>query len=99
MADKKKADDGAVKDTKVAEKGAGKKAKAKAEVPVELEAPQAAVAPKPQTKSVKVPKFAKKNKQRLPRREREGPAKGRTLSSPQRSGLAGQFSINAAIGH
>ena len=71
MADKKKTDGGSEKDTKATDKAAGKKAKAKAEVQAEAEAPQAAVVPAPPTKSAKIPKLAKKNKQRLPRREKK----------------------------
>jgi hypothetical protein len=42
-----------------------------AEEPVEAAPP----APKPQTKSVKVPKFEKKNKSRLPRKEKKAQQK------------------------
>ncbi len=71
MADKKKTGGSSEKDTKAAEKGAGKKAKAKAEAEVQAEAPQAAVVPEPRAKAAKIPKLAKKNKQRLPRREKK----------------------------
>jgi hypothetical protein len=55
-------------------KAAGKVAKvtgAAAEEPAEAAPP----APKPQTKSVKVPKLAKKNKNRLPRKEKKAQQK------------------------
>jgi hypothetical protein len=55
-------------------KAAGKVAAvagAAAEAPVEAAPP----APKPQTKSVKVPKLAKKNKMRLPRKEKKAQQK------------------------
>lgn len=67
MADKKKkaAEGEPVGDVKAADKKAGKKAVV----------PEAAVAPKPQTKSTKTPKLAKKNKSRLPRREKKAKQK------------------------
>jgi hypothetical protein len=62
MADKKKAaESGSVSDTKAADKAAGKK-------PV---VPEAAGEPAPRMKSTKIPKLSKKNKSRLPRREKK----------------------------
>jgi hypothetical protein len=62
MADKKKAaEGGAVSDTKAADKAAGKKAVA----------PEAAVESAPRMKSTKIPRLSKKNKSRLPRREKK----------------------------
>ena len=62
MADKKKAaEGGAVSDTKAADKAAGKKAAA----------PVAAVESAPRMKSMKIPRLAKKDKSRLPRREKK----------------------------
>jgi hypothetical protein len=63
MADKKKktAEDGSVSGTEAADKAAGKKAAA----------PEAASEPAPRTKSTKIPKLLKKNKSRLPRREKK----------------------------
>jgi hypothetical protein len=61
---KKKAEGDSVSGTKAADKGAGKKAAA----------PEVEVAPAPRTtftKSTKIPKLAKKNKTRLPRREKK----------------------------
>lgn len=52
------------------EKAAGKAAK-EAEVPV----PEVIAAPKPQTKSTKIPKLASKNKSRLPRRQKKAQQK------------------------
>jgi hypothetical protein len=67
MADKKKkaAEGEPVSDVKAADKKAGKKAVV----------PEAASEPAPQTKSTKVPKLAKKNKSRLPRREKKAKQK------------------------
>ena len=72
MADKKKsAEGGSASGTKATDKKAGKK-------PV---IPEAAVEPAPQiaprTQSTKIPKLAKKNKSRLPRREKKARQKGR----------------------
>jgi hypothetical protein len=65
MADKKKAAEGApVSDTKATDKKAGKKAAA----------PEAAVVTPPR-KSMKIPKLAKKNKARLPRRQKKAQQK------------------------
>ncbi len=67
MADKKKGtiEGGTASGTKAADKGAGKKAVV----------PEAAGETAPQTapsmKSTKIPKLAKKNKSRLPRREKK----------------------------
>jgi len=62
MADKKKAaEGGSVNDAKAADKAAKKKAAP----------PQAAAEPAPRMKSTKIPKLAKKNKSRLPRREKK----------------------------
>ena len=67
MADKKKAaEGGSVSDAKAVDKVARKKA-----VVTEAAATQAAVEPTPRTKSTKIPKLAKKNKSRLPRREKK----------------------------
>jgi hypothetical protein len=59
-----------VKAAKKVGKAAGKIAAAVEGAPVE-----APPVEKPQTKSVKVPKFAKKNKQRLPRKEKKAQQK------------------------
>jgi hypothetical protein len=71
MADKKKGtiEGGSASGTKAPDKGAGKKAV----VPEAAgeSAPQIA----PSMKSTKIPKLAKKNKSRLPRREKESQAK------------------------
>ena len=76
MADKKKsAEGGSASGTKATDKKAGKK-------PV---IPEAAVEPAPQItppiaprkQSTKIPKLAKKNKSRLPRREKKARQKGR----------------------
>jgi len=73
MADKKKGTiaGGSAGDTKAPDKGAGKKAVV----------PEAAGESAPQiarsTKSTKIPKLAKKNKSRLPRREKKARQKGR----------------------
>jgi len=63
MADKKKkaAEGAPASDTKAADKAAGKKAVV----------PEAVVEPKPRTQSTKVPKLVKKNKSRVPRREKK----------------------------
>jgi hypothetical protein len=71
MADKKKSTEGgAASGKKAADKGAGKKAVV----------PEAAVASAPQIaprmKSTKIPKLPKKNKSRLPRREKKARQKG-----------------------
>src|SRR5690242_942729 len=73
MADKKKGtiEGGPASDTKATDKGAKKKA-AVPEAAGEP-APQAA----PSVKSPKIPKLAKKNKSRLPRREKKARQKGR----------------------
>ena len=63
MADKKQAAEGAA----VSGKKKADKAVAKEVVPV----PEAAVVPAPRMKSIKIPKLAKKNKSRLPRREKK----------------------------
>jgi hypothetical protein len=67
MADKKKGtiEGGSASGPKAADKGAGKKGVV----------PEAAVAPS--MKSTKIPKLAKKNKSRLPRREKKARQKGR----------------------
>jgi hypothetical protein len=71
MADKKKSTEGAsASGTKVAEKGAGKKAV----VPEAAGEPTPQIAPR--TKSTKIPKLPKKNKSRLPRREKKARQKG-----------------------
>ena len=73
MADKKKGtiEGGSPSGTETVGKGAGKKAVV----------PEAAgeTAPRiaPNTKSTKIPKLAKKNKSRLPRREKKAMQKGR----------------------
>jgi hypothetical protein len=63
MADKKKkaAEGTPASDTKAADKAAGKKAVV----------PEAVVEPKPRTQSTKIPKLVKKNKSRVPRREKK----------------------------
>ena len=68
MADKKKAVEGG----SVGEPKAGKKAAKKAAAP-EAAAPEAAVVVEaaPRMQSTKIPKLAKKNKSRLPRREKK----------------------------
>ena len=72
MADKKKGmiEDGSASGTKAPDKGAGNKAVV----------PEAAVEPAspiaPSKKSTKIPKLAKKNKSRLPRREKKAQQKG-----------------------
>ena len=75
MADKKKGkiEDGSASATKATDKGAGKKAVAP-EPAVEA-APRVA----PSTKSTKIPKLAKKNKSRLPRREKKARQKAANL--------------------
>lgn len=79
MADKKKdAEGGSASGAKAADKGAGKADKGagkKAVVPEAAgeSAPQIA----PRTKSTKIPKLAKKDKSRLPRREKKALQKGR----------------------
>ena len=75
MADKKrgKAEDGSTSGTKAADKGAGKKAVVQ-EAARESE-PQIA----PSTKSTKIPKLAKKDKSRLPRREKKAKQKAANL--------------------
>jgi hypothetical protein len=67
MADKKKkgAEGAPASDTKAADKAADKAAGKKAVVP------EAVVEPKPRTQSTKIPKLVKKNKSRLPRREKK----------------------------
>ena len=73
MADKKKGtiEGGSASGTKARDKGAGKKAVV----------PEAAAESTPQIapgmKSTKIPKLAKKNKSRLPRREKKARQKGR----------------------
>jgi hypothetical protein len=62
---KKAAEGGAASDVEAAGKAAKKKA-----APPEVAA-VAEPAPKPQTKSTKIPKLAKKNKSRLPRRQKK----------------------------
>jgi hypothetical protein len=69
MADKKKtAEGGSVNEAIATEKAAGKKA-----APSEA----AAAGPTPRMKSTKIPKLAKKNKPRLPRREKKARRKAR----------------------
>ena len=76
MADKKKAaGSDPVKDSKPA----GKPAREKTAPPAE------AAAPAPRTKSTKVPKLAKKNKSRLPRREKKARMKASAAQTPVRS--------------
>jgi hypothetical protein len=72
MADKKKGmiEDGSASGTKAADKGAGKKAV----VPEAAGEPASRIAPS--KKSTKIPKLAKKNKSRLPRREKKARQKG-----------------------
>lgn len=73
MADKKKGtiEGGSASNTKAADKGAGKK-------PVVPEAAGESAPPiAPRMKSTKIPKLAKKNKSRLPRREKKALQKGR----------------------
>ena len=80
MAEKKKGtiEGGSANDAKAAGKGAGKKA-AVPEASAEP-APQAVLQAAPQAapgkKSTKIPKLAKKNKSRLPRREKKARQKG-----------------------
>ncbi len=63
MADKKKAAEGdSVSDKKKADKPAPKKA---------ISVPEAASEPAPRRVSTKIPKLPKKNKSRLPRREKK----------------------------
>ena len=81
MADKKDgAKGGAASGTEAAEKGAGKKAKA-AKAKDNAVVPESAVESAPQIaprmKSTKIPKLPKKNKSRLPRREKKAQQKGR----------------------
>jgi hypothetical protein len=73
MANKKKGtiESGSASDIKAADKGAGKKAVAPEAVGES--APQIP----PSMKSTKIPKLAKKNKSRLPRREKKARQKGR----------------------
>lgn len=72
MADKKKGtiEDGSASGTKASDKGAGKKAV----VPEAAGEPASPIAPS--KKSTKIPKLAKKNKSRLPRREKKARQKG-----------------------
>lgn len=72
MADKKKGtiEDGSASGTKAPDKGAGKKAV----VPEAAGEPASPIAPS--KKSTKIPKLAKKNKSRLPRREKKARQKG-----------------------
>jgi hypothetical protein len=71
MADKKEAaEDGSVNDAKATDKAAKKKA-----APLE-----AAAEPAPHMKSTKIPKLAKKNKSRLPRREKKARRKAEARS-------------------
>jgi hypothetical protein len=80
MADKKKgAEGGAESGKKGADKGADKGAgKKKPVVPEVASEPAPQIAPQiaPRTKSTKIPKLAKKNKSRLPRREKKARQKG-----------------------
>ncbi len=70
MADQKKGTEGgSASGIRAADKGAGKKAV----VPEAAGAPQIA----PRMKSTKIPKLPKKNKSRLPRREKKARQKGR----------------------
>ena len=73
MADKKKGtiEGGSASDTKAAGKGTGKK------VVVPEAAGESAPQIAPSTKSTKIPKLAKKNKSRLPRRQKKAKQKGR----------------------
>jgi hypothetical protein len=74
MADKKKpAAEGAPAKEPKAEKPAKKKAAPAEAPPPEAAAAPPAPAPKPQTppRNVKIPKLAKKNKSRLPRRQKK----------------------------
>ena len=73
MADKKKgtSEGGSGSDTKAANKGAGKKAV------VPEAASESALQIAPSMKSTKIPKLAKKNKSRLPRRQKKALQKGR----------------------
>jgi hypothetical protein len=74
MADKKKAaEGGSVSGTKAAEKVTAEKAVV----------PEVAGAAVPRAKSTKIPKFAKKNKSRLPRREKKAQQKA---ADAQKSG-------------
>jgi hypothetical protein len=62
MADKKRtAEGGSVSDTEAADQAAGKRAAV----------PEAAAEPSPRRKSTKIPRLPKKNKSRLPRREKK----------------------------
>jgi len=79
MADKKKgAEGGAASSKKAADKGAGKKAVPE---PAAESAPQVAPQVAPRTKSTKIPKLAKKNKSRLPRREKKARQKAANTRS------------------
>ncbi len=70
MADKKKAaEGGSVSDTKATDKAAKKKTVAPDVVP------EAAGESAPRMKSAKIPKLPKKNKSRLPRREKKAQQK------------------------
>jgi hypothetical protein len=73
MADKKKGtiEGGSASATKAADKGAGKRAV------LPETAGESAPQIVPSMKSTKVPKLAKKNKSRLPRREKKATQKGR----------------------
>ncbi len=74
MAEKKKGTEGgAASGKKAADKGAGKKAVAPE--PAGEPAPQVA----PPVKSTKIPKLAKKNKSRLPRREKKARQKAAAI--------------------
>ena len=74
MADKKKAaEGGSVNDAKATDKAAEKKAAP----------PQAAAEPAPPMKSTKIPKLAKKNKSRLPRREKKARGKAEAAQRTQ----------------
>jgi hypothetical protein len=71
MADKKKAVEGnSVNEAKAPDKAAKKKKTAPPEAAAEP-APAPAPEPAPRMKSTKIPKLAKKNKSRLPRREKK----------------------------
>jgi hypothetical protein len=74
MADKKKAaEGGSENDTKATDKTAKKKAAP----------PEVAAEPAPRMKSTKIPKLAKKNKSRLPRREKKAGRKAEAAQGIQ----------------
>ena len=66
MAEKKKAAEGGAVSGKKADKAAGTAV---------ISVPEAAGEPAPRTKSTKIPKLAKKNKSRLPRRQKKAQQK------------------------